>query len=133
MQDPEIITTKRRILVNKSMRISEIKKPYIHARQHGDNIIWIDELVIPKDMRGQGVGRKYYEEWEASLPENIKILKLMAADMGAGNAAGFWDAMGFDYMYVDDDDLDYEHKHYMTKGINGAPTPKPIPIEDEGY
>lgn len=113
------------------MRISEIEKPYMNARQHGDNVIWIDELVIPKEMRGQGVGRKYYEEWEASLPQNIKILRLMAADMGAGNAAGFWEIMGFDYMYVDDGSLDYENSNYMTKGINGEPTPKPIPIEDD--
>lgn len=102
-------------------------EPYINAHRSGD-IIWIDMMGVPD--RGKGIGRRYYEQWEANLPPDIKLIRLMAADAGHGPSNGFWEAMGFDYQYAGDD-LDYETSHYMWKGVNGHPTPPTVNADED--
>lgn len=98
----------------------------IEAHEQGSTM-WLDLMEIPKRQRRKGLGRKEYEEWEASLPEHIKLVKLMAADMGDGNSQEFWQRMGFDFVYTADDpeDIPYEYRQEMQKGVNGHPTPPP--------
>lgn len=109
-------------------------QPYIEAHRSGD-IVWIDMMVVPKGRRGTGAGRAFYDAWVAALPQDIPLIRLMAADTGAGLSNGFWEAMGFSYVYVGDD-LDYELGQQMWQGVNGHPTPPSIevePAEDDGY
>ena len=108
----------------------ETTKPYIDAHRSG-TIIWIDMMAVPE--RGQGVGRRYYERWEARLPKDITLIRLEAADAGYGMANGFWEAMGFDYVYTGDgmEGAEQEVKYAMWKGVNGHPTPDPIPLDDD--
>ena len=96
------------------------------AHRSGGGVVWIDWLAIPADKRGQGLGRALYERFEASLPADIEMIMIFAADTdGSGNSDGFWSAMGFEYRY-DGEDLPYEAEHTMVKGVNGNPTPAPI-------
>jgi predicted GNAT superfamily acetyltransferase len=99
-------------------------RPFIDAHRSG-NAVWIDMMLVPKKQRGRGVGRAYYEQWEAALPKDVELVRLMAADTGEGASNGFWEAMGFDFQY-DGEDLDYEMTHYMWKGVNGYPTPPTV-------
>lgn len=100
------------------------------AHRSGPDAIWIDWFAIPRERRGRGDGRRLYEAFEASLPDEIKLIFAFAADTdGSGNSDGFWTAMGFEYRY-DGEDLAYEAAHTMIKGINGAPTPDPIWIAE---
>lgn len=105
----------------------EAEKPYIDDHRSGD-IMWLDMMAVP--VRGQGIGRRYYQQWEAELPKDIKLVRLMAADAGHGLANGFWEKMGFEYQY-DGEDLDYETSQYMWKGVNGFPTPETVWVGDD--
>ncbi len=42
-------------------------------------------------------------KFEKSLPKDIKKIRLVASDAGYGPTHEFWDRMGFDYAYPDDD------------------------------
>ena len=85
-------------------------------------------FCVPAGARGQGHGRRLYEEWEKSLPPSVTLVTLFAADSdGNGNSDIFWEAMGFDWVYAinADQNADYESLHRMQKGVNGHPTPAP--------
>lgn len=86
-------------------------------------------MRVPPDKRRQGIGRQYYAKWEAELPKSVKLVRLMAADTGSGKSNGFWEAMGFDYVYDGDAEaMDYETAQAMWKGVNGKPMPKAIAV-----
>lgn len=99
--------------------------------------IEITMFHVPKEMRSQGVGTRFYEEWERSLPTTVQKVRLYAADTnGRGSSDAFWERLGFDWKYTaaDAGDLDDTMCHTMHKGVNGHPTPAPIfigPSEDE--
>lgn len=105
------------------------EQPYINAHRSGD-IVWIDMMHVPPGQRGKGIGRAFYERWEASLPKDVTLVKLMAADTGEGVSNGFWDAMGFDYQYAGEA-LGYEASQTMWKGVNGFPTPPTVDVDAE--
>lgn len=111
------------------IELLENPEPYIAAHRSGD-IIWIDMMSVPVSDRGKGIGRQYYMKWEQELPQDVKIVRLMAADTGSGLSNGFWEAMGFEYQYSGDD-LDYETSQYMWKGVNGNPTPATVDLDDD--
>jgi GNAT superfamily N-acetyltransferase len=90
----------------KSGSVSEGAK--IQAHRQGDTI-WLDYFEV--SQRGQGLGTKEYLNWEKNLPAEIKKIRLHASDAGHGKSHGFWDKMGFDYEFPDDD-------NYMIKSIN---------------
>ncbi len=112
--------------------IREGEEPRISAEvhtQHGSAVI--HDFYVPRSLRGQGVARRFYEQWEADLPSEIECVRLFAADYeGEGNSDGFWEAMGFSYRY-DGEDLSYEASHEMWKGVNGHPTPPTVNVDDE--
>jgi predicted GNAT superfamily acetyltransferase len=60
-----------------------INNPYISARKSGQDVVWIDMMVVPPQQRGTGIGRGFYKNWESNLPKSVKLVKLMAADPSA--------------------------------------------------
>lgn len=110
--------------------MTDRREPYIHAHMSAD-VVWIDMFFVPPEMRRLGIGRRHYEEWEAGLPKTVTLVRLMAADTGSGSSEGFWEAMGFDHVYDGDaSSIGYEAAQQMQKGVNGQPTPEPLPIDD---
>ena len=104
--------------------------PYIDAHMSGKEVVWIDMMRVPPEQRRRGIGRNHYAEWEAELPKSVKLVRLMAADTGSGKSNGFWEAMGFDYVYTGGaEDMDYETSQQMWKGVNGHKTPRAIRSE----
>lgn len=98
------------------MKLSEISKNiYIHAH-HVGNTMWIDMFYVPNNMRRSGKGSLYYKKWEDNLPNNINNIQLIATDIGEGPSNIFWESLGFEYMY-DDDNLDYLSKNHMIKQL----------------
>lgn len=88
-------------------------------------------MLVPRDQRGKGAGRRFYNAWETRLPEAVRLVRIMAADTGTGPSDGFWKAMGFEYTYDGDPDaMDYETRQHMWKGVNGHSTPPPISVEE---
>ena len=106
-------------------------QPYINAHRVGDHKIEIEMLFVPRDQRGKGVGRQFYQQWESNLPPDIHVVQIWSADTGNGNARNFWDSLGFCYKYDNPDDwpVDEDTMDWMVKGVNGHPTPTAILIE----
>jgi 2'-5' RNA ligase/GNAT superfamily N-acetyltransferase len=105
-------------------------KGEIQAHREG-RVLIIDWFHIKPEFAGKGWGKKLYTEWEKNLPKDIVRLELNAAqDAGSGPAEGFWDKMGFEYMY-DQQVYDPTFDNAMWKGVNGVPTPKAKPIPDD--
>lgn len=109
----------------------------IHAHRSGDSV-YIEEFVIPENLRRKKArnGATEYARWEASLPKDIKLVRLHAADMGSGSSEGFWERMGFDWRYdygesIGPRDRRYEHSREMVKGVNGHPTPPTVVIDED--
>ena len=92
------------------MLIEEITpKIKLQAHRQGSTI-WLDYFEVP--IRGKGIGSAEYIRWEKSLPKDIKTIRLHASDTGYGPSNNFWDKMGFDYEFEDDN-------NYMIKHLNG--------------
>lgn len=111
-------------------------KPVIHAFWVGQDrtVVEINWIHVPPGQRGQGVGRRTYEEWEKALPPTVELVTLFAADSdGSGNSDPFWERLGFGWQFNANDasDIPYESLHRMHKGVNGYPTPKSVWWENE--
>lgn len=105
------------IQMNESQEGSQVQ-----AHQDGTTL-WLDWISVP-EPRLAGEGRRVYQQWEASIPADIRLVRLFAADSGEGRSAGFWEKMGFSYVYSSKrgDESDFE----MWKGVNGHPAPESI-------
>jgi GNAT superfamily N-acetyltransferase len=104
-------------------------EPYVESHRKGP-VVWVDWFEVPPKLRGKGLGRKVYMEWEAKLPKSIRLVRLFAGNVGGMPAEGFWEKMGFGYVFEEEgNQLD----SYMWKGVNGSRTPPPLPAPDDGY
>lgn len=90
----------------------------VKAKRKG-SVIVVDELWIPPDMRGQGIGPQVYWDWEKKVPTDVKYLKLMPVDYGSGDPVGFWEKLGFRHV----------SKFWMAKGVNGNEIPEPHALD----
>jgi hypothetical protein len=90
------------------LRESANSNTIIDAHRVGNTVV-IDYFEVKP--RGQGLGTKEYEKFENNLPPEITMIRVHASDAGEGPSHGFWDAMGFDYEFPDDD-------NYMVKHLN---------------
>lgn len=72
----------------------------INAHRVGDTL-WIDYFEVQTKFKGAGT--RAYLDFEKSLPNDIKQIRLVASDAGEGPSHAFWDKMGFDYAFPDDD------------------------------
>lgn len=61
-----------------------------------NNIAFVSNFVIPKHLRGKGLGRQIYQEWENSLPPSVKAIELRAKNE---TAKAFWGKLGFREKY----------------------------------
>lgn len=104
----------------------------LEYHRQGDSL-WIDMFALRPEDRGKGGGRTAWQEFESSIPKDIKVIRLFAGDTGSGLSVGFWEKMGFEFVYADESGTEYDQ--YMWKGVNGNPTPKPLdtPDEEHGY
>ena len=118
-----------------------VKPYYTLDKFHRDGIPYgfnIEMFVVPKADRGNGVGTAMYEKFESELPESVKIVNLIAADLGTGNTRKFWEKMGFALVFdlpVDEQIASSHIYQHMHKGVNGYPTPRTLPATsyDEEY
>jgi GNAT superfamily N-acetyltransferase len=102
----------------------KVKEAKIDAHREGDTI-WINYFEVP--VRGKGLGKAEYEKFEKSLPKDIKKIRLVASDAGYGPTHDFWDRMGFDYAYPDDDNEMVKLLEAMTDlQVYRNPSPKQL-------
>jgi len=110
-------------------KLKESSGAKIDAHREGDTI-WINYFEVP--VKGKGLGRAEYEKFEKSLPKDIKKIRLVASDAGYGPTHDFWDRMGFDYAYPDDDN-EMVKLLEAPRTFQSQVTPLEKLIQDYGY
>ena len=83
----------------RSWSSEDLDRVQIDCHRSGSDVLWIDMFLVPRDQRQQGLGRAAFERFLTKIPKDVKLLRLFAADTGAGRSHGFWESMGFDFMY----------------------------------
>lgn len=114
------------------MKAKEEEAVTVDAHFAGPDTMYIEWFMVPKEMRGRGIGRAAYEEWEKKLPKSVRYVTLHAAD----RSDPFWESLGFvhqwDFGYDPHPSDDaYESAHAMIKGIRGTRTPKTKRVEPD--
>lgn len=91
----------------------------LEVRTSGSNLLWIDMVLVPKELRGKGLGTKVVKLVEdAARAEGIKTVLLYAADTdGNGRSGPFWESLGYGYDESDNEDEDAEENWYMRKNL----------------
>jgi len=125
---PPLITGGAAKPKRKRVRESVGDEDIIDWHLSGPELAIIDMIEVPAEQRGQGLARIAYEQWEAALPKEVKLVRLWAI---GPSAAEFWQHMGYEYQYTcNSDDLDDFHDDdiwlWLWKGVNGHPTPETI-------
>lgn len=69
--------------------------PFLATHQSEDTA-WVDVFFIPKLLRRQGLGRRIFEAWLASLPKTVRSIYLVAAEIDEELPLDFWTKMGFE-------------------------------------
>lgn len=68
----------------------------------------LETFVIPSHQRGRGLGKELYQKFESELPDDVKIVGLIAADLGSGPTKEYWASHGFvqafDYSQATEDE-----------------------------
>jgi hypothetical protein len=107
----------------------KLKEAKIDAHRQGDTI-WINYFEVPE--KGKGLGTQEYMKFEKSLPKDIKKIRLVASDAGYGPTHEFWDRMGFDYAYPDDDN-EMVKLLEAPRTLQSQVTPLEKLVQDYGY
>lgn len=112
----------------------DLEAVHIDAHLVGKDKVYIEWFLVPKELRGRGIGTAAYKEWEKSLPKIVRYVTLNAVDSGSGYSGQFWESLGFvyqwDYGYaLDMSDRLYESSHAMIKGVGRTPTQKTVSID----
>lgn len=69
--------------------------PFLATHQSQDSA-WVDFFFIPRIQRRQGVGRRIFEAWVATLPKSVRTIYLVAAELDEDSPLEFWTKMGFE-------------------------------------
>ena len=109
------------------------KAPYFEAEEEGD-CLFLELLYVPKPYRRMGVGKWLFNELLKGLRDsnNIKRVRLLSSNLGSGPTWDFWSSLGFQKAYDTKKlsrDVDGIYR-VMVLGVNGHPTPNPIPLTD---
>jgi len=113
-------------------RLDTFWYPHTGPGADGRQALYLEWFSLPQELRRQGLGRRAYALWERRLDPKFQLIYLHAADTGAGETHGFWDAMGYSPIYCQETGNRAADQH-MVKGIHGTPTPACISVmwEDE--
>lgn len=68
--------------------------PFISACVR-DDVAWITWLYVPPALRRRGLGRRMVDEWQAHIPDGVKLVRLVAAEVDGEDPIPFWEKLGF--------------------------------------
>ncbi len=68
--------------------------PFLATRVR-DDVAWITWLYVPPGLRRRGVGRHMVEAWQAHVPQGVKQIRLLAAEVDGVDPIPFWEKLGF--------------------------------------
>jgi hypothetical protein len=116
----------------------DLEAVHIDAHLVGKDKVYIEWLLVPKGLRGRGLGTAAYKAWEKSLPKTVRYVTLNAVDSGFGYSGPFWESLGFVYQFdygyaLDVSDRLYESSHAMIKGVGRTQTPKTVRVDPEQF
>ena len=70
------------------------------SQEAGGQVLWIEELYLTKEYRYQGLGRRFFEALLASLPPEIKRVRLEVEKENEG-AVRLYESLGFSFLEYD--------------------------------
>jgi hypothetical protein len=123
-------------------RAKALERVTIVTEDKGGGVLGIGYFCVPRELRGQGVGRAAFAAFVQQLDASITRLELLATDeeRQGRHSEGFWRALGFVPKYdqqtggEDLDILDCDARRYtLWRGVNGRrsarrPGPQPPPV-----
>jgi GNAT superfamily N-acetyltransferase len=68
--------------------------PFLATRVEGETA-WVSLIYVPRGLRRHGSGRQMFERWAASIPREVKQIKLLAAEIDDVSPIDFWEHLGF--------------------------------------
>lgn len=93
--------------------------PYIDTDLDEERYL-IHMLYVPPIMRAKGIGKTLFKEFLATIPTNIRYIRLKACALGSGDTLAFWASFGFTPAY----DCTYsENTRILHFAVNGFPLP----------
>lgn len=89
---------------------------------------YIDQMMVSRHARSQGLGTRFYRAWEQRLPDRVRYVTLNPHGGRESRAAKFWLKQGFSWRYEGlADPYGIEPEVYeMIKGVGDTPTPSPF-------
>jgi GNAT superfamily N-acetyltransferase len=120
----DLKTLSERIARGEQPEYADFPDEYILQGHDSGDLFWIDWFHIPKEVRGKGHGRAFYqaiERWVRDGEVVTKQIRIMAADSGNGPTDEFWIKMGFEH--ISENSEDYEQSHMMRKTLKTKKVP----------
>ncbi|BET67463.1 hypothetical protein ASA1KI_23810 [Opitutales bacterium ASA1] len=68
--------------------------PFLATRVEGDTA-WVSVIYVPRTMRRRGLGRRMIERWAHTIPDEVKEIRLLAAEIDGDSPFAFWESLGF--------------------------------------
>ena len=97
-------------------------EPYIDAEEDEvSGVAHVFMFYVPPRLRGQGIGRKVFNEWVGQLPPTIKRVRLKSATLGGSDSMEFWKSFGFTHAFCGE--LHDEIDNTLVLGVNGYSNP----------
>lgn len=67
------------------------------SQEAGGTVVWVEELYVKPACRGQGFGRAFLEQLAATLPPEVKRIRLEVEHENEG-AVRLYESLGFTFM-----------------------------------
>lgn len=74
-----------------------------YSQEAGGKVLWLEELYIKEEYRSKGMGKEFFKELFAKLPDDFKRIRLEVEEENEG-AVRFYKRLGFNW-------LDYKQMH----------------------
>ncbi len=70
------------------------------SQEAGGMVVWVEELYIKEDCRGNGIGSRFLKELVAALPDDVRRVRL-EVERENERAVKLYESLGFEFFEYD--------------------------------
>lgn len=74
--------------------------PFLATRIESDTA-WVGLIYVPRELRRNGIGRRMFDRWARSVPEEVRQIRLLPVALDDESPVGFWQRLGFRFEETD--------------------------------